>query len=182
MEEPIKVNVQSIITGGKRKALVGISRDAVDRYMKDMLTESSKLIRDYARKHHRYENDTGRLTRAIKYKLLDKAKQGIKTRKGERYEAEVYIDEIGEPDEEGNDESAPYGRYQHEGHKKRTIRPTEKGRLVFESRRYGRWFSLMEVRGLTKNQFLYEARRTKRAEVIAIFNEGLRRLIDGKYD
>lgn len=184
MEEPIKVNVRSAFKGGKRNVFKGLSRDAIDRYMTAVLKESSELIRDYARdpQHHRYRDDTGRLTRAIKYRLLDKAKEGRTARKGERYKAEVYVDTVGIPDEEGSTEFAFYGRYQHEGHKKRIIKPINGSRLVFYSRRYGRWYRLMAVRGIAKDQFLHRARRSKRTEVLAIFDRELRRLINGEYD
>lgn len=167
MSEGLHIDIRRYIPEASKELLSGLSKEDVDKYIRRSLQKSCRLIRDYARTHHRYENDTGRLTRAIRYKLLDRAKKGV-TAKGERYKAEVYLDE----------KEAPYGVYQHEGTDS-PIKPVHKSRLVFFSRRYGRKVVVMQVRGLVKDQFLYRARKNTRLEVLAIFEEELRGLING---
>lgn len=167
MSEELRIDIRNYIPKSSRELLAGLSKEVIDKYIRKSLQRSCRMIRDYARTHHRYEDDTGRLTRAIRYRLIDRAKKGIMA-KGERYKAEVYLDE----------KEAPYGIYQHEGTES-PIRAKHGSRLVFFSRRYGKKIAVMQVRGLVKDQFLYRARQNTRSDVLAIFQEELRGLING---
>lgn len=182
MNTPIKVNVSSYVPGGKR-GLVGnynLTKESIDKYIQQCLHDSCVLIRRYARTHHNYKDRPPRqraegfrgLTRAIKFQVLDKAKRAT-VRAGERYTAEVYIDE----------KEAPYAKYQVEGTKAHG--PVVAPRLRFFDYRvksFNGTYPLVSrkwVRGIEKDEFLQKARKVNRAKIKEIFAEGLRRLING---
>lgn len=182
MNNPVRVNVKSYVPGGKRDLVskYNLTKEKIDKYIKDCLHDSCVIIRRYARTHHKYkdnparqkaENFTG-LTRAIKFHVLDKAKRAT-VRAGERYTAEVYIDE----------NEAPYAKYQVEGTKAHG--PVVAPRLRFFDYRvksFNGMYPLVSrtwVRGIEKDEFLQKARRVNRAKIKEIFAEGLRRLING---
>lgn len=177
MDSPMRVNVQSYVPGGKRSlgSKFGLTKEQIDKFIQQSLRDSCRLVRDYAKRHHRYEDNPARqqregfigLTRAIHFHILDKAKKST-TRAGERYTGEVYVDE----------KEAPYAKYQIT-ETKSLIKPIRASRLKFFSDRYGRWYSLMQVKGRPKDDFIRNAYKNNRAEIKAIFAEGLRRLING---
>lgn len=162
------VTIRTEVPHGKRNLgrIFNLSKEDIDRYINKSLTSSCRVIRDYARKHHRYEDNPARqkreghigLTRAIHFRVIDKIKRG-----------EVYIDE----------DEAPYGKYQVEGTKS-PIRPVRAKRLSFFSDRYGKWYNLMEVKGIPKDDFIHNAYKENRGKVRSIFRDYLRRLLRGE--
>jgi len=162
------VSIRTEVPYGKRNIgkLFNISKEEITRYINKSLNESCRLIRDYARTHHRYEDNPARqsregyvgLTRAIHFRVIDKIKRG-----------EVYI----------NEKEAPYGKYQLEGTRS-PITPKRAKYLSFFSDRYGKWFRKMKVKGITKDDFLHEAYSANRFKVREIFRDYLGRLLRGE--
>lgn len=157
----VDVNVPRIATKQYK-----LSQKDVDRYIKKSLNESCRLIRDYARTHHRYEDDLERakaknligLTRAIMFKPV---------KLGERV-GKVYIDE----------KEAPYAKYQVRGTKAHSVEPPKV--MKWFSNRYGKWFRRHKVRGIVKDSFIKKAYINTKLDVKDIFRINLRRLLDGK--
>lgn len=164
----VNVNIRTEVPHGKREIakLFTLSKEDVNRYINKSLRDSCRLVRDYARKHHRYENRPARqereghigLTRAIHFRVIDKIKHG-----------EVYIDE----------KEAPYGKYQ-DGGTKSPIVPKRSKYLRFFSDRYGKWFTKMKVNGIPKDDFIHRAYKNTQADIRTIFRDYLRRLLRGK--
>lgn len=182
MDTPLRVNVQSYVSGEKRSLVRNnnLTKELIDKYVQQCLHDSCVLIRRYARTHHEYKDRPDRqknegykgLTRAIKFHILDKAKRANQ-RAGERYTGEVYIDE----------KDAPYAKYQVEGTKAHgpVVAPMMKF-LDYRVKSFNGRYPLVctkWVRGIEKDDFLNNAYRVNRAEVKKIFAEGLRRLLNG---
>lgn len=147
---------------------IRITQEDVDRYINSCLRDSCKLIRDYARGNHEFNNKTGKLERAIRFRVIDKVKEGI-----------VYV----------NLKEAPYGRYVQEdtgifsGRGYYDIYPNRAKALRFFSKRYGRFIYAMHVKhpGSRGEDFLQRAFDANIDNVNKIFEDGLRRLINGWY-
>ena len=162
------VKIRTEVPYGKRNIgkLFNLSQEDVNRYINKSLKDSCRLIRDYARKHHRYEDNPARqareghvgLTRAIHFRIIDKVKRG-----------EVYVDE----------KEAPYAKYQIDGTRS-PILPRKAKKLSFFSDRYGKWFRLMKVKGIPKDDFIHNAYKVNRSKVKEIFRDYLGRLLDGR--
>lgn len=156
----IKIDIDSSDPLGKTNILT-LTQDDVGRYVKACLHDSCKLIVKYAKEHHYYKDYTGNLTRAIKFRVLD--------RKSSKYGhvGRIYID----------DKIAPYGKYQVEG-TEGPIRPKRASAFTFFSKRFGRWYkNLKEVSGIKPDDFLGRAIKNNRLEVDYIFQQGLRELM-----
>lgn len=152
----IKIDIDPSDHLGKTNILT-LTQGDVDRYVKSCLHDSCKLIKEYAQNHHYYKDYTGNLTRAIKFRVLD--------RKSSEYGhvGRIYIDE----------DKAPYGKYQLEG-TKGPIKPKRVSAFTFFSKRFGRWYKgLAEVSGIKPDDFLGRAIKNNRLEVDRIFKEGL---------
>ena len=52
-----------------------ITQEELDRYANACLKDSCTLVRDYAKDHHKYKDRRGDLTRAIRYRVIDRVKR-----------------------------------------------------------------------------------------------------------
>jgi len=155
------------IDGSGLKSDITISQKSVDKYIHTCLRDSCELVADYAKKHHNFERNTGRLEDAIKFMVIDRLKTGI-----------VEIDP----------EIASYGKFVHEPtgrfgpkHEDYPIFPVRAKALFYFSRKMGRMtFAAMTMHpGSKGDPFLYEALDKNRKNIDEIFATGLRRLING---
>ena len=148
--------------------ILTLTQDDVNRYVRACLQKSCKIVRDYARTHHAYEDQPDRqkrdnqygLTRAILYRTIPRksAKYG--------YVGEVYVDE----------KKAPYAKYQIEGTSGHG--PVRAKGLTFFSDRFGKWYKdLAWVSGIKPDDFLGRALKNNRVEINYIFEQGLRELM-----
>ena len=64
----IKLSVKPYIDRAKLSDIT-LTSEEIGRYLKYALRSSCKLIRDYARTHHRYKDVTGKLTSGIRYNV-----------------------------------------------------------------------------------------------------------------
>lgn len=195
MDVPIRIDVPSYVTGGKRnlKKNFGLSKEQIDKYIKRSLNRSCRIIQAYARKNHRYKDNPARqsrdgvlgLTRAIRFHLLDKAKR-----------AELYIDSDRAPTDGKYTDT--YGTYQIGGtkgskpiHAKRLKFFIDRDRAYQNKNRKGKekdwdtfmghegvWVTTDKVKGIPKDDILGKAVRTNRYRIRDIFNEELRRIIN----
>lgn len=170
-----------VVYKGGAKSDITLTQDDVDRYLKSCLHDSCKLIRDRARRNHKFKSRSGTLVRAIRFMVLSRAKEGRIGR--------VYIDT----------NKAPYGKFIAEGtgiygvtHKR--IFPKRAKALHWFSKKgyvnpYRNRFNphlkptewvLPSVRGIRGDDFLGRAYKYSRKEVNEIFADGLRRLLSGK--
>ena len=139
--------------------ILTLTQAQVDRYVKSCLHDACELVRDYARTHHRYEDNPARqareghigLTRAIQFRVLSRksAEYG--------YVGKVFI----------NEKEAPYGKYQLYGTKRHG--PKYAPALRFFSDRYGKWVRKLEVKGIKKDDFLGKALEANRLKIELIF-------------
>lgn len=159
----IKIDIDPSEPLGKTNILT-LTQDDVGRYVKACLHDSCKLIVKYAKEHHYYKDYTGNLTRAIKFRVLDRKSSEY------GYVGRIYID----------DKIAPYGKYQVEGTGgiDGKIRPKRASAFTFFSKRFGRWYKdLKEVSGIKPDDFLGRAIKNNRLEIDYIFKEGLREMM-----
>lgn len=145
------------------KSNIPLTKKELDACIIKCLTASCERVRDTARKEHKFETKSGKLERAIKFKIIKAHKEGI-----------VYIDK----------KDAKYSTYVHEptgmfkeGGSRYPIRPkSPNGRLVFFWKRLGRWvtrYSVMHT-GSPADRFLYEALEKNKPFIIDLFREGMR--------
>ena len=159
----IKIDIDPSDHLGKTNILT-LTQDDVGRYVKACLHDSCKLIVKYAKEHHYYKDYTGNLTRAIKFRVLDRKSSEY------GYIGRIYIDE----------DKAPYGKYQVEGTGgiDGKIKPKTVPAFNFFSKRFGRFYkNLAEVSGIKPDDFLGRAIKNNRLEVDYIFQQGLRELM-----
>ena len=166
--EGLNIKIQTEVPYGRKNIgrLFSLSKEQIEKYINKSLRASCRVIRDYARKHHRYEDNPARqkregnigLTRAIHFRVIDRIKRG-----------EVYI----------NEKEAPYGKYQ-VGGTHSPITPRRAKYLSFFSDRYGKFYRLASVKGIKKDDFIHDAYKENRSTVKRIFRDYLRGLIDVK--
>ena len=164
------------IESSKLKADINIKQEQVDKYIKSCLHDSCEIIKQYAKEHHSFKNKSGRLERAIRYRVIDRLKEGI-----------IYIDpKIAVTD--AKYDSVPYGQFVAQGtgiwgkrHAKYPIYPRYKKALSFIDRRTSELITVKSVMhpGSKASRFLENARKNTNLEVKYIWEQGLRRLING---
>jgi hypothetical protein len=168
MDKTISVSLDS----SKVSTDIKIKQDNVDKYIVTCLRESCKLIKNYAKTHHRFSSRTGKLERAIKYMVIARLKQG-----------KVYVDES------MTRVDPKYGNYSYAkfemsgtgihpgGNGEYSIYPRYKKALKFFD---GRIVNHVNHHpGSRADKFLDRAVRNTKLEVKYIFNEGLHQLISG---
>ena len=155
-----------------------ITQEEVDRYVNACLRDSCTLVRDYAKENHRYKNRSGELTRAIRFRVIDKVKRG-----------EVYIKDSDLKDSKGK--QTPYGTYINNGTGptmvNREIFPVRAKALKWFDKRLGRAIFATRVhqhykkKGIKAEHFLENAFDACKGEIDRIFEEGLGDLLSGKF-
>jgi len=146
---------------------------SVDKYIKTCLRESCLLISNYAKKHHRYKDKTGKLTRALKFNVI---------RKANRYVSNVYIDT---KDLSAKQAHEPYSTFQIGGtgiynkNRRTRIVPHNAKFLKFHSRMYGKTFYLRSAKGIPTDNYLDKAFEKMQPNVQRIFDQELERLLKG---
>ena len=149
------------------KSDISITRKSVDKYIDACLRESCKLVKNYAKKNHKFKNGADRkLEKAIKSMVVSKLREGI-----------VYVDL----------DQAPYGVYVHEdtgtffNGRKYPITPVRAKALKFFWERYGKWVTLARVNhpGSKGDKFLEDALDANKGNINDIFSRGLNDLING---
>lgn len=189
MDVPLKINVPTYVKGGKNNLgrNFGLTKEQVNEFIRRSLNRSCRVIQAYARKNHRYKDNPARqqrdgvdgLTRAIRFHLLDKAKK-----------AELYIDESRAP-VKGRGTNT-YATYQIGGTE--SIYGKRMKFFIDKDRAYKRvgqeewdtfmghegvWVYTNKRRGIPKDDILGRAVRINKNRVKAIFDEELRRIING---
>lgn len=176
----VRPHIDVVYDGGVRSDIT-ISQDDVDRYLKSCLHDSCEIIRNRARREHKFTNRTERLVRAIRFSVLPRAKEGRIGR--------VYIDT----------KMAPHGKWILEGTglygpKRHWIFPQRKKALHWFSKKgfsnpaWNRFkpplarteWVVGRIRGMHGEDFLKNAYENSEKEVNEIFADGLRRLLSGK--
>ena len=194
MEVPLKIDVLSYVRGGKRNLVrnFGLSKEQIDKFIKRSFDRSCRVIQAYARLNHRYKDNKARqkrddvlgLTRAIRFHLLDKARR-----------AELYIDEDRAPTD--GKTTNTYATYQIGGtgggvprnskylkffkDKDRPgvyMRKGQKEWDEFDGHK-GVWVYAKYVRGIPKDDILGRAVKVNRYRIREIFDEELRRILNG---
>lgn len=148
-----------ITPSSKLSKTLTLSQANVGEFVKACLHDACELVRNYARTHHRYEDNPARqareghvgLTRAIQFEVLNRKRAEY------GYVGRVFI----------NEKKAPYGKYQLEGTKAHG--PVRAPKLKFFSDRYGKWISAFRVAGIVKDDFLGNALKNNRLEIEHIF-------------
>ena len=183
MALPTKLPHIDVVYDGGVRADITLSQDDVDRYLKSCLHDSCEIIKDRARREHRFTSRTERLERAIRYSVLPRAKEGRIGR--------VYIDT----------KLAPHGKWVLEGTgiygiKHSRIFPRRAKALHWFSKKgyINPWYNrrkfkppleptewvLGSIRGMKGENFLQNAYEKSMGQVNDIFADGLRRLLSGK--
>jgi adenylate cyclase len=91
----IRLSVKPYIDRAKLSDIT-LSKEEIGRWVKTALRSSCKLLRDYARTHHRYKDITGRLTKGIRYNVSD----GTRSKNVQNWYGKVgYVDALTDDDE-----------------------------------------------------------------------------------
>lgn len=144
-----------------------ITQGQLDTYINRCLNSSCELVQLSARKNHKFKSESGRLERAIMFKIAKDAKEGT-----------IYID----------DEIANYGKYVHEptgiyGSRKAKyeIKPKNGSKLAFFWKRHGKFVILDKVMhpGSRADYFLPDALKKNKKNITEIFRKELVALIQG---
>ena len=183
MGVPTKLPHIDVVYSGGVWANITLTQDDVDRYLKSCLHDSCEYIRDKARSNHDFTSRTGNLERAIRYMVLPRVREGRIGR--------VYIDT----------KLAPHGKWVLEGtglygikhsrifprrakalhwfSKKGVINPWSNRKRFKPPLQPTEWV-LRSIRGMRGEDFLGDAYRQSTDKVNDIFEDGVRRLLDGK--
>lgn len=157
------------LSASKLKTDLKISQKSVDNYIVNCLHDSCVLMRKYAKNHHHFKNHTGRLERAIKFKVIRDLKVGG-----------LYIDS----------KVASYGKFVVNGTGKWGNGEYDipkyyvKGKkLAFFWERLGKFVILSHVKhpGSKGDRVLKNAMDRNREAINYIFRQGLHKLIRGEY-
>ena len=181
MALPSKIPHMDVVYDGGARSYINLTQEDVDRYLKSCLHDSCEIIKERARREHKFTSRTERLERAIRYSVLPRAKEGRIGR--------IYIDK----------KIAPHGKWVLEGTGLYGVRKS----YIFPRRAKAlHWFSkkkyinpyrfrfnpvlapnewvLPKIRGMRGEDFLGNAYRRSIKQVNEIFADGLRRLLVGK--
>lgn len=153
-----------------RKLKLSLTQDEVDKVLKPCLQKSCRLVKEYAKSHHGYNDKTGKLTRAISYMVTSNVKK--------KYEldAKIYInDKIAKVDDKYG--GYGYGKYVvngtgiHGGNGAYAIYPRYKKALkLFDGRIV---HHVNHHPGSKRYAFLDNAIRRTRNDIRKIFEDGL---------
>lgn len=168
--------VSITIESSKLKADISIKQEQVDKYIKSCLHDSCQIIKQYAKEHHSFKNHSGNLERAIKFRVIDRLKEGI-----------IYIDpKVAKTDSKYD--SKPYGQFVTQGtgiwgehHAWYPIYPRYKKAISYIDRKTGDYITRKMVwhPGSKASNFLQNAKKNTELEVKYIWEQGLKRLING---
>lgn len=171
----IRLSVKPYIDRAKLSDIT-LSNEEIGQWVKAALRSSCKLLRDYARTHHRYKDYTGKLTSGIRYNVSD----GTRSKNVQNWYGKVgYVDARSRP------EYAQYqlygtGRY---GAYKTEVKPQSAPFLHFKGKRgiyKDHWFILRQTRGIKGQDYLRNALVKNRAKIDEIFEETLQMMLKHK--
>lgn len=166
--------VSLTINSSKLASDINIKQEQVDRYIKTCLHRSCEVIRDYAKSHHGFKNHTGRLERAIRYKVISDVKNPYGV---------VYIDPkiaVNKKDDEAYGKFVTHGTGLFNPENRHWIYPRKKKCLSWLDRSTMKYTHYSKVKGSPADKFLENARTNTELEVKYIWEEALKELIDGK--
>lgn len=145
------------------KSNIPLTKKALDNIIYDCLVQSCKKVQETARSEHNFKTISGKLERAIKFKVIKSRKEGT-----------IYLDT----------KEAKYANYVHEptgmfreGGSRYPIRPKDpNGKLHFFWKRKGVWVTtkLVMHTGSPADRFLNEALEKNKAYIIELFEEQVR--------
>lgn len=148
------------------KADISVTQESVDRYISACLRNSCIMLRDYAKKNHKFKNRTGRLERAIKYKVINSIQTGVVYVDADLVPYSIYV---------GEDTGVAFNGQRY------PISPVRAKALSFFWERVGQWVYFKRVKhpGSKADRFLQDALNANEANINKIFADGLRELING---
>ena len=76
MALPSKIPHIDVVYDGGARSYINLTQEDVDRYLKSCLHDSCEIIKERARREHKFTSRTERLERAIRYSVLPRAKEG----------------------------------------------------------------------------------------------------------
>lgn len=171
----IRLPVKPFIDSAKLSDIT-LTNEEIGQYIKAALRSSCKLIRDYARTHHRYKNVTGNLTRGIKYDTY----AGTRSKNMQNWYGRVgYIDNTARPyyAQWQLYGTGLYGEYKH------PVVPRQAPFLQFKgihSPFTGRWFRLPNTRGIKGQDYLRNAYIKNKIKIAEIFENTLYVMLKAK--
>ena len=156
---------------------ITLTSEEIGRYIKAALRSSCKLIRDYARTHHKYRDNSGRLTRGIKYDVYS----GTRSKNQETWYGSVgYIDASARP-EYAKWQLYGTGLYSPEG--AHMIRPKSASFLRYkgENGQYrNKWITTHATEGIKGQDYLRNAYIKNKVKIDNIFEYYLQLLLKTK--
>lgn len=171
----IRLSVKPYIDRAKLSDIT-LSNEEIGRWVKTALRSSCKLLRDYARTHHRYKDVTGRLTKGIRYNVSD----GTRSKNVQNWYGKVgYVNADARP-EYAKWQLYGTGRYGAHG---TDVVPKRASFLHFKGTHgqwKNRWFYLRSARGIKGQDYLRNALVKNRAKIDEIFEETLQMMLKHK--
>ena len=172
----IKLSVKPYIDRAKLSDIT-LTSEEIGRYLKYALRSSCKLIRDYAKTHHRYKDITGKLTSGIRYNVYS----GTRSKN-----QETWYGSVGYTNSEARPEYAKWqlygtGLYSPEG--AHMIRPKSASFLRYkgEHGQYrNKWITAHATEGIKGQDYLRNAYIKNKVEIDRIFEDALQSLIKHK--
>ncbi len=172
----IKLSVKPYIDRAKLSDIT-LTNEEIGRYLKAALRSSCKLIRDYARTHHRYKDVTGKLTQGIRYNVYS----GTRSKNQETWYGSVgYVNDAARPDY-AKWQLYGTGLYSPEG--AHIIRPKSASFLRYkgENGQYrNRWITTHSTEGIKGQDYLRNAYIKNKVKIDNTFEYYLQLLLKTK--
>ena len=171
----IRLSVKPYIDRAKLSDIT-LTDEEIGQWVKAALRSSCKLLRDYARTHHRYKDVTGTLTKGIRYNVSD----GTRSKNVQNWYGKVgYVNADARPEYA---KWQLYGTGLYGAHRTEVV-PKSASFLRFKGTHgqwKNRWFSLRSARGIKGQDYLRNALVKNRAKIDEIFEETLQMMLKNK--
>lgn len=172
----IKLSVKPYIDRAKLSDIT-LTNEEIGRYLKNALRSSCKLMRDYAKTHHRYKDVTGKLTSGIRYNVSS----GTRSKN-----QETWYGSVGYTNSEARPDYAKWqlygtGLYSPEG--AHMIRPKSASFLRYkgEHGQYrNKWITTHATEGIKGQDYLRNAYIKNKVKIDNIFEYYLQLLLKTK--
>lgn len=172
----IKLSVKPYIDRAKLSDIT-LTNEEIGRYIKAALRSSCKLMRDYARTHHKYKDITGKLTQGIRYDVYS----GTRSKNVSNWYGSVgYVRDEARP-EYAKWQLYGTGLYSPEG--AHMIRPKSASFLRYkgEQGKYrNKWITKHATEGIKGQDYIRNAYIKNKIKIEEIFENALQLLIKTK--
>lgn len=152
-----------------------INAESVKEHIRSLLRKACEMVRDRAREHIKSEHyRTGRLYNSIRYRTRD-----YSTKNGYTITGQVYINEAETPAEKTKKvRSYSYFIVHGTNDWHRTISEAQSGRKKalkwFDKRKNRKFRALWHRKGVEADDFLHDALEDCRADIVKMFENGVR--------